>query len=457
MVTIDADVLVQLLDRQFAYLYEQKVPRRRVLLLPRLLDFLETEPSVWGLLTEVCGEADRICLDFTAQDRGIRDELLALWKEHEGGLRALLEPHLSDEAIHYYCHLEAYERELVKSWKFSTLSRNVETDKSTEKLISALGQWLQYVKSDSSRTARDGRRPFATLGNELKKLTAAREYQHRRFEDLSERQAGFAFQRLRALAERITPKPPIGEKDDSSIGGWLLFKQADEFADALRGASGADTPVATFEVTKAIHRANRDLRLLHEDLRERVLLGRSRIALVRRYKARCEVFNADQLRDVAASNTGRAEQNLTLDFARFLFDQGLNPFIDPNIGRLKPDILALDRSALFYVEAKQYADDLREAGVRSAMLKAWRQVWSTWSRLLSQHHVPEAFLVVFRRGGPPAAFPPVVRHRGLRLYPVLIDIAEAVGSSESHAPVEIKEEDLLPDSPDATTRDAGAP
>jgi hypothetical protein len=181
-------------------------------------------------------------------------------------------------------------------------------------------------------------------------------------------------------------------------------------------------------------------KLLHEELRLRIGLARSRLALVQRYAARCEAFDADRLRKACEDNSGSAERLLTLDLARFLFDAGLPPLIDATVGGLRPDILHVRPASLFYVEAKQYADE----HPRSQLTKAYSQVWGTWGRLRKTHPAPEAFLVVFRRGGPWVELPSVIHHEGLKLYSVVADISNEAGSKEKRSPIRLTEYELRP-------------
>lgn len=76
--------------------------------------------------------------------------------------------------------------------------------------------------------------------------------------------------------------------------------------------------------------------------------------------------------------------------------------------------------------------------------KAFWQVWSTWNRIRLTYPSREAFLVIFRRGGPALLLPVVVHHDALKLYPVVADIASAAGSRETHAPITFTEQELRP-------------
>ena len=91
---------------------------------------------------------------------------------------------------------------------------------------------------------------------------------------------------------------------------------------------------------------------------------------------------------------------MTAEFARYLFDQGLSPLTKPLTGGLEPDLL--DPEAGFYVEAKQY-----KRSARQELVKSVGQVLDTVGRLQGgPYAVEEAFVVVFRRGGPRYLLPP---------------------------------------------------
>jgi hypothetical protein len=160
---------------------------------------------------------------------------------------------------------------------------------------------------------------------------------------------------------------------------------------------------------------------LHEELRRRVSVTRSRLALVHRFKLRCEWHDRDRISAVAdnESLSGGPEDRLTAEFARYLFDQGLAPLSKPMTGGLQPDLL--DPSARFYVEAKQY-----KSSARGDIVTAVAQVMDTVGRLRGgQYEVDEAFCVVFRRSGPYYDLPVELRTHKYRVHLVLVDVAPA--------------------------------
>lgn len=169
-------------------------------------------------------------------------------------------------------------------------------------------------------------------------------------------------------------------------------------------------------------------RLLH-GLRLRIGTVRSVNAVFERFKNRCEMHDRDRLRDLAslrdaARNNGslgrtRAEQALTVELARYLFDQGLNPLTEVPVGVHRADVVEPDR---LYVEAKQYS----RQNPRSYLLQGTRQVFEMMGRLqASRYRLSEAFFVVFRLAGPLCVFPQEVRFEGWTLRPFVVDLAPA--------------------------------
>ena len=157
------------------------------------------------------------------------------------------------------------------------------------------------------------------------------------------------------------------------------------------------------------------------ELHRRIGTTRSRRALISRFKQRAQWHDAARLREVADSATGRGgpEDRLTEEFARFLFDQGLNPLTKPQIGGLEPDLLDPSVLPAFYVEAKQY-----RRSARDQIRKAYAQVLDAVGRLQSDTYpITEAFCVVFRLGGPRYALPEYVEAERYRVYFTLVDIA----------------------------------
>ena len=159
----------------------------------------------------------------------------------------------------------------------------------------------------------------------------------------SECYAGAALARLRDLADSVNPTPPTGDGDHGArLMEAFSFHRRNEWATLVHSPSRPqEGRTRRQEVDADVAQVERDARLIEGELRQRIVLGHSRQALVRRYAARCEGFDGERLRGLCEGDTRQAERHLTRDFARYLFDQGLTPLIEPTAGGLRPDLLDL--------------------------------------------------------------------------------------------------------------------
>lgn len=433
----DSALLVELLDRQFEYLLKLN-GIARLLRLPRLLAFLEREPSVAGLLQDFHEEANDVLASYDNADKAIRTELADLWSTHETEVRGLLSD-VEDDALFAYGRMTDYANRLegASPAVFPNFGVPSEREQGTERLILALQHWSKWAVQHADERGGAPTQELRALDGLLSRLRERCEYSSRRIQEASSTLPWPAFVRLGEHANVTNPIPPAS----AGLVDWVAFNRDSEFATALRRADVGDVSPSEKEDVETVYDATKaDAMLLHEELRARIGLGRTRLAIVRRYAARAEAFDARRLRAACDSDTRNAERILTLDFARYMFDAGLNPLIDATVGGLRPDVLHVASGSLFYVEAKQYADEHPS----SRLADGYAQVWGTWARLRKTFDVPEAFLVVFRRGGPWVELPPVIHHEGLRLYTVVADISEEGGSKEKLQPVSLTAEQLRP-------------
>ena len=173
------------------------------------------------------------------------------------------------------------------------------------------------------------------------------------------------------------------------------------------------------------------LDLVYEELRRRLGAVASRLALLQRFKQRCEWHDRDRLALLAMSG-GAPEDALTAELARFLFDQGLNPVTRMRVGGLEPDVFDPLPASSLYVEAKRYASS---KGARTHIRAGLPQIHDTAGRLRgSRYAVEEVFYVIFRQGGPRYVLPDRLSGEDYVVYPILIDIAPlAMSGSRSDA------------------------
>lgn len=278
------------------------------------------------------------------------------------------------------------------------------------------------------------------VGNVDRRLEHARRWLRLRMRT----SAGVALLKLEAARDAMQPPLNLIDPDESplamvsemlklvSSSQYSLLKVADD--DRLDNTDRTLVAERVADLRAATER-------LHEELRRRIGTTRSRLALVYRFKLRCEWHDRDRMVKVAGDPSlgGGPEDRLTAEFARYLFDQGLSPLAKPMTGGLQPDLL--DPHARFYVEAKQY-----EGSARGDIVGAIAQVLDTVGRLRgSQYEVTEAFCIVFRRKGPYYDLPLQLRTETYRLHLVLVDLAAAseAGRRQKEKPVVVTADELL--------------
>jgi len=92
------------------------------------------------------------------------------------------------------------------------------------------------------------------------------------------------------------------------------------------------------DVSAAARAIGEDAALVTHELQMCVLAGRSRLALVRWYAARCEGFDAKELRAAVLGALGSVEREL-LCLLQSTFSAGAHTVVGRNVGGLRPDVL----------------------------------------------------------------------------------------------------------------------
>ena len=264
--------------------------------------------------------------------------------------------------------------------------------------------------------------------------------------------AGLALFKLEAVPDELNPPPRLlddeGQESPSAASDHVKWASSESYSlfklawqERLDAADLGVIDNRVADLRDAVER-------LREDLRRRIGSTRSRLALVNRFKLRCEWHDRERMLAVAGDDhlAGGPEDRLTSEFARYLFDAGLSPLTKSLAGGLEPDLL--DPSASFYVEARQFAS----SSGRGDIVNGVKQVLDTVGSLRGgPYAVDEAFCVVFRRDGPYYDLPAVLQTDTYRLHLVLVDLAPITeaGRRQRDKPVQIPVDEFFATAPDA--------
>jgi hypothetical protein len=257
--------------------------------------------------------------------------------------------------------------------------------------------------------------------------------------------AGLALVRLRAARDELNPTPNLLGPDHSIKAFEAQWRRVGSVGQLLFLTVEGDTldPAFAVAVADEVKDLRADVDRLREDLHRRIGTTRSRAAVIKRFKLRCEWHDRMRMAAVAEDESPPRgpEDKLTAELARYVYDQGLNPLTKPLAGGLEPDLF--DPSARFYVEAKQY----RASSARAYIHKGFAQLIDTVNKFRGSpiYEVEEAFYVIFRRSGPYYELPSTIRVGDLDVHLLLIDLAppEKTGRRQGHKPVEMSADEFL--------------
>jgi hypothetical protein len=480
------DPLVELLDRQVDFLLRQTDSAAFLIQVEPFLRALRTEPRLAAYLDDVLGEVVHIVDDMEGVDAELTAELVELRREFvelrpeadDSKLQPASEsdsPAVKLQARLSYTGTLAYfdERAVSEPEPFNAdgegglaktllgILRNKESAYLHEAEAAAARENAEGesnpegVLTENPPPAETGQNRLGwdsleawrrTLGNVQRRY----DYAVRLLRLRTRTSAGLALLKLEAVPDELNPPARVldDEGEDSlraasdlmrwvSSESYSLFKLA--WQQRLDAADHGIIDKRVADLRDAVER-------MREELRRRIGTTRSRLALVYRFKLRCEWHDRDRMLAVADDGRlpGGPEDRLTGEFARYLFDAGLSPLTKPLAGGLQPDLL--DPAASFYVEAKQYAS----SSARADIVKSVAQVLDTVGRLRGgPYAVDEAFCVVFHREGPYYDLPPVLQTETYRLHLVLVDLAPTTeaGRRQRDKPAQIPADEFFAAAP----------
>lgn len=173
------------------------------------------------------------------------------------------------------------------------------------------------------------------------------------------------------------------------------------------------------------------------------------LALLRRYKHKCEWFQRDDLYEMAENETQKGEKNLALHLYEYLHDQGLDFTIEPHSISGVADLVAAQNTDDPLIADTKIFNTERSKG-KSYIIKGFNQVYI----YTMDYNEPFGYLVIYKTCAKDLRFAlsnqtqsvPFVVHNNKTIFLITIDIfphdstASRRGSLQS---VEITEEDLI--------------
>lgn len=435
--------LLDLFERQVAYVQRQ-TDARFFLALQRFVGFVQGEPRLVAIIDEFLWEFSAELDRFEHADDAAVLAFKSAWPAYQEWLSAVWNGSAPSNEIAVLREKSGHPSKILGlvSPTRKKPRQGILFDIESSRLDEVMTHVLPMMNGCESRELADDQTKFA-FRRTMADIYGCLEYARRRREAVQRGHPGAAWQRLAWAADRICPEDPyelIGARGDNEDEALAATIEGFALSDAALGREPHDQVV-----NLRSHRdiLSNDLDAVREEVVRKGGMSLSHRALVLRFKHKCERFLSTDLRGKCTAKGRKPEDVLTLAAAEYLFEQGLNPLFNAQIVTLRPDLFDGSQPHALYIEAKQYADGRNLA---TLIRKAAWQVWDTWNELDAQHRVTEAFLLVFRRGGPLIVFEGPARMQGRTLHPVLVDIAptDVKGSRANLAPIAICSSDLLP-------------
>lgn len=246
-------------------------------------------------------------------------------------------------------------------------------------------------------------------------------------------------------------KPLIGTTDveHAALAYFVLRKcilpDVDEMIEIKIGckynSTSRDTEAA-FEIFKDMF-----VEPLYDYLDEQLDDQRALLALLRRYKHKCEWFRREALLGLWETDTGNGERNLAYDLYEYLHDQGLDFSIEPTSASGRPDLISAQvGNERLIADAKVYKDGT----AKSYLATGFHQIY----QYTLDYNQPFGYLIVFKTSEDDLKFPmadqeqsiPFLVHHNKTIFFVVIDICKHEATASKRGilkTVEITEDDLI--------------
>jgi len=224
--------------------------------------------------------------------------------------------------------------------------------------------------------------------------------------------------------------------------GWPNDQRPPEIAVGSKYSQGEGKFDALIEVFRDTF-----LEPLYEYIDEQLDDQRALLALLRRYKHKCEWFRRDALLALWQSNTGKGERLLANDLYEYLHDQGLEFAIEPSSASGKPDLISAQvGDERLIADAKVFKDGTPKAYLAGGFHQIYQYTLD--------YNQPFGYLVIFKTCEDDLKFPmsdqeqsiPFLVHNNKTVFFVVIDICQHDTTASKRGvlkTIEITEADLI--------------
>lgn len=193
------------------------------------------------------------------------------------------------------------------------------------------------------------------------------------------------------------------------------------------------------------------IRPLADYLEEHLDSQQVTLALIHRYRQKCEWFQREHVRGFVEADTSRGEKKLQAHLYEYLHDQGLQFYIEPTSASGKPDMVADQKRGERLIAEVKIFDTDRSKGV-PYLARGFHQAY----QYLVDYGVPIGYLVIYNTCGTPLRFSlqdqsgttPHIVYNNKVVFLLVIDVSDhpAPASKRGALKPVVLESDLIPPS-----------
>jgi hypothetical protein len=166
------------------------------------------------------------------------------------------------------------------------------------------------------------------------------------------------------------------------------------------------------------------------------------LALLQKYKHRCEWFHRDALRTACNADTRQGEKTLAYDLYEYLHDQGIQFHIEPQSESGRPDLISAQSGKDKLIADTKVFDPERSLD-RAYIIKGYHQVY-TYTK---DYNEPFGYLIIFKTCEADLAIStpnqesgvPFITHNNKTIFLVVIDIWSYAASASKRGKLKAHE------------------
>lgn len=286
-------------------------------------------------------------------------------------------------------------------------------------------------------------------------LNEQRRYNFRKWLNSCRVSAGNALLELYQLTSKINPQPRKYENSQDRFNqltsidvmksawfdGWI---EDATYGVVSKYSNYKPTGLSDDIIDKNFENLKYTARRIYEAVREEIGSSLIQKQVLDSYKTRSTWYNYEEIWSLVTDSNGKLtnkrEHLLTLDLAKFLFDNGIPTIYRLKAGQHEMDMVDPNAKSPLLIEVKVYKDSSAKKDIISGLA----QLHSYLNNLSATRSLVEGFYIIYRFGGPLYELPEKIVTNRFIINSILIDLGKSKESGRKQKePIIISEKEII--------------